>query len=36
MNAFSNTAAVAPNIPYATDERALISPAAEPRETGTR
>ncbi|RWB24704.1 MAG: ABC transporter permease, partial [Mesorhizobium sp.] len=33
MNAFSNTAAVAPNIPYPSDERVLISPAAEPRKT---
>ncbi|RWC26169.1 MAG: ABC transporter permease [Mesorhizobium sp.] len=36
MNAFSNTAAVAPAFPAASDERLLIPPAVEPRKTGTR
>ncbi|BCG83429.1 ABC transporter permease [Mesorhizobium sp. 113-3-3] len=36
MNAFSNTAAVAANIGYASDERALIPPAVKPCKTRTR
>ncbi|TJW85749.1 MAG: ABC transporter permease, partial [Mesorhizobium sp.] len=36
MNAISNTAAVALPVPYASDERGVITPAVQARKTARR